>query len=198
MADRPSFAELATGDDFLSWYWLKAEMVQYCKAAGLPHNGSKFELRDRIAYALDHDGAVLAPEKKKKPTSTFDWANAELTLDTLITDNVSFGPNFRGFMESEIGPSFVCHGDFMDWVKANIGKTLSDAVAAWRELEGRKKDPAFRREIRSFNMYNQYTRDFLDDNPGSGLALARSHWDKKKRLPAPGGFVKYERSDLEL
>ena len=124
MADRPSFTDLASSDDFLSWYWLKAEMVQYCKEAGLPHSGSKFELRDRIAYALDHDGAVLQ-QKKPKPTSTFDWAGAELTSNTIITDNVSFGPNFRNFMSDQVGTKFSCHADFMDWVKSNTGKTLA-------------------------------------------------------------------------
>jgi len=158
---RPSFESIQNGAEFNSWYWTKAEMVDICKAANLPHVGSKFQLRDRIMYALDNEGKTRAVIKTKKPASTFNWAKAELSLDTPITDNVSFGPNFRRFMKSQIGKKFSCHSDFMDWVKSNVGKTLHDAVLSWEALEARKADPNFKRTIADHNMYNQYIRDFL-------------------------------------
>ncbi|MEN0003577.1 MAG: DUF6434 domain-containing protein [Bacteroidota bacterium] len=195
---RPDFSTLTTGEDFNQWYWLKAELVDICKQMNLPYSGSKFELRDRIIYALDNDGAILRKPTKKTSKSKFNWAKAELTLATIITDNVSFGPNFRRFMKAQIGPKFSCHGDFMDWMRANAGKTLQDAVLQWELLEARKADPNFRRDIAAYNQYNQYTRDFLDDNPGKTLKEAKQYWDKKKQLPAAGGAVVYERSDLTL
>lgn len=100
-----------------SWYWLKEELVAFCKHLGLPYTGGKFALRDRIIYALDHDGQLLPKKAAAKKMSKFNWANASLTLDTVITDNVSVVPNFRNFMQSKIGNKFSCHSDFMDWVK---------------------------------------------------------------------------------
>ena len=194
---RPSFHSIDSGEEFLRWYWLKEELIALCKEVGLPATGGKFELRDRIAYALDHDGAVLS-KPQKKPTSTFSWAKEKLTRETLITDNISFGPNVRNFLKSQIGPRCSCHSDFMEWVLESPGKTLGDAIDAWWQLESRKDDPKFRRQIKSHNMYNQYTRDFMDDNPGRKLTDARACWEKKKRLPAPSGFVRYERGDLDL
>ncbi|MBQ0734257.1 DUF6434 domain-containing protein [Aquimarina celericrescens] len=194
---RPKFEDIISGAEFNNWYWLKEEMVDICKRSNLPVSGSKFQLRDRIMYALDNDGKLKPEKKTAKPKSKFNWVKAELTLDTIITDNVSFGPNFRKFMKSQIGNKFFCHSDFMDWVKGNIGKTLEDAVYQWEELE-KRKDPNFKREIASNNMFNQYIRDFLDDNKGGSFQTAKRFWDIKKQYPAKNGFVIYEKSDLEL
>ncbi|MEL6943819.1 MAG: DUF6434 domain-containing protein [Bacteroidota bacterium] len=198
MKSRPKFEEIKTGKEFNNWYWLKEEMVAICKSSGLPSNGRKFDLRDRIMYALDNNGRLKPEPKKKKKISKFDWAKSELSLTTIITDNVSFGPNFRRFMKKELGNRFKCHSDFMDWVKTNSGKTLEDAVAKWIELEKRKDDPSFKRTIADNNMLAQYTRDFLNDNKDKTLKDAKRYWNLKKQLPTKDGFVKYEKSDLKL
>lgn len=195
---RPSFENIKSGSEFNQWYWLKEEMVDICKRSGLPTHGRKFDLRDRIMYALDHNGKLKPEPKKQKRASKFNWAKSELSLETIITDNVSFGPNFRRFMKSQIGNKFSCHSDFMDWVKSNEGKTLNDAVEAWNRLEQRKEAPNFKREIADNNMYSQYIRDFLDDNPDFNFKDVKKYWLLKKALPMENGFVRYERSDLKL
>lgn len=194
---RPPFSDIASSLEFNRWYWLKSELTEICKTLGIPSTGTKFELRDWIAYALDHQGALQPKATKVKPTSSFNWAKADLSPQTVITANVSFGPNFRRFMRAQLGNQFSCHADFMDWVRSNTGKTLGDAVVAWQQLDKRKKDPGFRRIIRKHNRYNQYIRDFLEDNPGRSLAEARKYWNLKKQLPAENGLVIYEPSDLK-
>lgn len=196
--EKPKITDINSSKAFQSWYWLKAEMVEKCQQLGLPYTGGKFELRDRIIYALDHDGALMPEVKAPEPTSKFSWSKAVLSLDTEITDNVTFGPNFRRFMTAQIGAHFSCHSDFMDWVKNNAGKTLGDAVIKWEELERRKEDPSFQREIAEHNMLAQYVRDFLADNPDSRFKEALRCWKVKKQLPAKGGFVKYNKEDLAL
>ncbi|WP_289030313.1 DUF6434 domain-containing protein [uncultured Algoriphagus sp.] len=195
---RPNFEDIKSGEEFNNWYWLKEEMVAICKKTGLPHTGRKFDLRDRIIYALDQPGKVKHVPKKQKTKSSFNWVKESLTLETKITDNVSFGPNFRAFMKSQLGDKFSCHSDFMDWMKSNVGKTLQDAIEQYRLFEIRKKDPNFKRSIAESNMYNQYTRDFMKDNPNESLKNLRRCWMLKKQLPTKDGFVRYERSDLEL
>ena len=195
---RPDFENIESGQEFNRWYWLKEELIEICKRSGLPAHGRKFDLRDRIMYALDHEGRVKPETKKQKAKSTFNWAKAELTLDTPITDNVSFGPNFRLFMKSHIGDKFSCHSDFMDWVKCNPGSTLKDAFQEWNRLEQRKANPDFRRDIAENNMYSQYIRDFLDDNPHLKLKDVKIYWLLKKQMPTHDGFIRYEKSDLKL
>ena len=196
-SQRPNFAEIANGAEFNRWYWLKREMVQICKELGLPGTGSKFELRDRIMFALDNGGKLL-PTPKEKVLSRFNWAKGELTPKTLITDNISFGQNLRKFMKAQIGEHFSFNTDFMAWAKEHPGRTLEEAVQKWLELENRKKDPAFRSQIADHNMYNQYLRDIMDDNPGLSAAQARTCWEHKKQLPTEDGFIRYEATDLNI
>jgi len=195
---RPEFEDITTSEEFDKWYWLKNELVDICKQSNLPYTGSKQEVRDRILYALDNNGKVKPVEGKKKTSSKFNWARADLSLETIITDNVSFGPNFRKFMKDQIGNQFSCHSDFMDWVKSNIGKNLLDATEHWIALEKRKLDPTFKRKIADNNMYNQYTRDFIANNHGSSIKEARKYWLLKKELLTPKGKVLFHKDDLLL
>jgi len=195
---RPEFSEISSGAAFNKWYWLKEEMVEICKSAGLPYHGSKFTIRDRIIYALDNNGAIKPEPQRLKAKSKFNWAKETLSLDTLITDNISFGPNFRRFMSSQLGSRFSCHSDFMNWVKSNTGKTLQDAAMAWEQLEQRKLDPNFKRDIAANNMYSQYIRDFSEDNPGATIQEIKQYWLLKRSLPTETGFIKYHPSDLSL
>lgn len=196
--ERPTFENIKSGKEFNKWYWLKDEMADICKRSGLPTHGRKFDLRDRIMYALDNHGKVKPEPKKAKSKSKFNWAKSKLTLETKITDNISFGPNFRRFMKGQIGNTFSCNSDFMDWVKSNEGKTLIDAIRKYHQFENRKNDPNFEREIAANNMFNQYTRDFMKDNPEESIKTVRKYWMLKKQLPTKDGFVRYEKSNLEL
>jgi hypothetical protein len=195
---RPKFYTIKSGTEFNKWYWLKEELVKICKQVNLSANGSKFQLRDRIMYALDNTGAKMPESKLKKAKADYDWVKSKLTLRTIITDNISFGPNFRNFIKLHAGNKFVCHSDFMDWVKTNTGKTLQDAILMWQELENRKTHTDFKRSIAEHNMLAQYVRDFLKDNPGKKIKDVLAVWKIKKTQPMINGFVKYKKADVKL
>lgn len=187
---RPNIEDCGTGTEFRRWYYLKSELDDFAKTNGIPFNGGKFEIADRIEAALNN--APLPQRKKRNSTSRFDWANATLSSDVQITDNISFGPNVRSFFGSQIGPAFVCNSDFMDWVKEHVGSTLSDAVEAWRMLEAWKTDPEFQTRIRN---HNQFTRDILTANPSLPLHVVRQIWKAKRELPLP---MTYRSEDLRI
>ncbi|HZH94897.1 MAG TPA: SAP domain-containing protein, partial [Flavisolibacter sp.] len=50
---RPDILSIQNGEELKRWYWLKQELVEYCKLVDLGYAGSKFDLLDRIANALD-------------------------------------------------------------------------------------------------------------------------------------------------
>ncbi|MEO0688938.1 MAG: DUF6434 domain-containing protein [Pseudomonadota bacterium] len=194
---RPPFQSDMTAQEFLRWYWSKRDLEDICVTLKLSQSGSKNGLRKRVAERLAGKKATNA-SKSRQHRPSINWSKATLDRDTIITSDISFGPNVRGFFRSQIGPSFVCHGEFMAWVKANAGATLGDAVEVWQALEERKRNPDFRREIASHNNYLQYLRDFQDAFPDRTLAEAKRCWDEKKVRPARDGFVVFDVEDIRF
>ncbi|MEM7653336.1 MAG: DUF6434 domain-containing protein [Pseudomonadota bacterium] len=195
---RPPVDPNMASEEFLRWYWPVDLLKSFCDALSIPASGLKAELRHRVAFALAHPGQPLPKPKRKRTDGKVNWAKQTLVPSTVITEAISFGPNVRNFFKQEIGSAFVCHSDFMDWVRANVGATLSDAVVAWRVLEHRKDDPDFRREIAQCNNYLQYLRDARDAVPSLSLEDAKACWDVKNRKPAQDGHVVFERSDIRV
>lgn len=193
---RPPVSEHLSAVEFARWYWPVKHLEQFCDRLKISSAGTKAEMRERVIFALDNPDMPPPKTSRRKPKDNFAWASAPLTGGTIITDSVSFGPNVRSFFKQEIGKKFVCHSDFMDWMRSNVGNTLDDAVSAWHVLEDRKLDPTFRREIAECNNYLRYLRDIRDDNKSLTLDEAIACWDQKKIRPAKDGFVIYEKTDL--
>ena len=171
---------------FRSFYYLKQELVDFCKENGLPTSGSKAELTDRIAYFLD-TGNVLKPSAKRKTALNVGM----LTEDTVIEPNIVCSEKHRAFFCEKIGKSFSFNVPFQKWLKANTGKTYGDAIRAYYRILEEKKQ--IKTDIGKQFEYNTYIRDFFADNPGKSLHDAIVCWNYKKSLP---GHHRYERADL--
>jgi hypothetical protein len=192
---RPEITTFQSGEEFKKWYWLKEEVVAFCKLTNLPYSGSKFQIIERISDALDNNSEVKKT-KKQAISSNMEWKTANLTLETLITDSYTNGPNTRRFFKEYCGAKFSFNIEFMAWMKANVGKTLKDAVEQWLIIAEKSKDKTQKSVIPEGNQYNQYLRDFFADNPTKKMKEARHFWQLKRALPL--GLHKYERSDLDL
>lgn len=190
MSERPDIEDFQTGDAFSNWYWLKEELVVFCREHKIPYTGSKEAVTKRIAHWID-TGEFPAPVRRSAKLSSFDWHKAELTLQTEITDSYKNTQNVRRFMKQHYGEGFAFNIVFMDWMKANIGKTLGDAIVARREITTRGKTE--QSEIPSSNQYNRYTRDFFAANPNLTQSDARACWAYKRGRE---GHNCYEEADL--
>jgi len=191
---RPDINQIQSGNELRRWYWLKSELVDYCREHKIPYGGGKFELVDRIAYYLDT--GEIKRQSSKKTTSKFNWAKETLTLETIITDSYKNNRNVREFMQQYLGQSFSFNMTFMNWMRDNTGKTLADAIEFWRGVEIQKSEGRFEQEIPDHNQYNQYMRDFFADNPKLTIKEARQCWDYKRQLPSDSGRHIYEPDDL--
>ncbi|MEM1437343.1 MAG: DUF6434 domain-containing protein [Pseudomonadota bacterium] len=190
---RPSLEVVKSREEFERWYWPVELLLQFCDRLGVSKVGRKDELRERVACVL---AGTEPPRRPRRAVASKHWGTKALSLETVITPGISFGPNVRGFLKSQIGSDFVCHSDFMDWVRENAGATLEDAIEAWHLLEARKDNPLFRREIATCNNFLRYLRDVRDANPQLTLDQAKACWDYKKLRPAQNGYVIYEKADL--
>ncbi|MCR4641736.1 MAG: SAP domain-containing protein [Lachnospiraceae bacterium] len=79
MSDRPESDTALDGKTFRNYYYLKEELVDFCRKHDLPTAGGKTELTDRIACFLD-TGKVLKPAPKVRKAADV----GEITEDTVI------------------------------------------------------------------------------------------------------------------
>ena len=97
--------------DFKAYYWLKNDLIVFCRENLIPSSGSEIEISNRIKQFLQ-TGKIINP-KKAKTTSKFDWKNENITNNTLITDNYQNTENVRNFFIQCIGSHFKFNIDFM-------------------------------------------------------------------------------------
>lgn len=186
MAERPQLSKALDGKTFRSFYYLKEELVNFCRENKLPVSGGKIELTDRIAYFLD-TGKVLEASVNRKTTINIGL----ITEHTIIEPDIVCSEKHRAFFVEKIGKSFSFNVLFQKWLKNNAGKTYGDAIHAYyRILEEKKKGKT---TIDKQFEYNTYIRDFFEENPGRSLDEAIICWKYKKGLP---GHNRYEQSDL--
>ena len=186
MNERPELNKELDSETFKSFYYLKEELVRFCRENNLPVSGGKMELTDRIARFLD-TGEVKKTSPKRKSTVNI----GTITENTKIEPDIVCSEKHRAFFKEKIGKSFSFNVAFQKWLKSNTGKTYGEAVNAYYQiLEEKKKGKS---TIDKQFEYNTYIRDFFKDNQGRSLEEAIICWKYKKGLR---GHNRYERSDL--
>ncbi len=167
---RPALELGLEASDFLAFYWLKSELVEFCQVNGLPTGGSKGELTERIAHFL-RTGELLLPEKRPKLKTDGQVP----TLETVITSNYRSNQINRAFFEEVIGKHFHFSTAFQQFFKDNVGKTFGDAVAYWYKLEEQAKRGE-KQTIGSQFEYNRFMREYHEQNPDATHATTVAAW----------------------
>ncbi len=188
MPERPELHRGLDSAAFREYYYLKEELVAFCRENGLPVSGGKMELTERIAHFLD-TGEVLQGSAKPAPRKAA--ADAVLTRSSIIEAHFVCSEKHRAFFKAEIGAGLSFLVPFQKWMKANAGKTYGDAIEAYHQIVEEKKHG--KSTIDKQFEYNTYIRDFFEDNPGRTLDDAIRCWKYKKRRK---GHNRYEREDL--
>lgn len=188
MNNRPVLNNQLDGTTFRNYYYLKEELVDFCRANGLPVSGGKLEITDRIAHFLD-TGMILPSSSKSKSAANIG----------VITEESKIEPDFicseihRTFFKDKIGKNFSFNVAFQKWLKSNTGKTYADAITAYCQILEDKKSK--KTTIDKQFEYNTYIRAFFENNRGKSLEEAIQCWKYKKSLP---GHNRYEESDLDI
>ena len=187
--ERPELKRGIESKGFRAYYYLKEELVAFCKEMGLQSTGGKQELTERIAHFLE-TGEKLRNRSSIKRSAV---AGVMITLESIIEDNFVCSEVHRAFFKEVIGPSFSFKATFQRWLKVNSGKTYKEAVLAYKELQ--KKSKVQITKIDSQFEYNAYIRDFFKDNKGRTLQEGIKCWKYKK---GQKGHNKYEAQDLAI
>lgn len=188
MDERPILSRNMDSETFRAFYFLKGELVKFCKENGLPASGGKIEITDRIAHFLE-TGHTLSPRgiNRKSTPKIISTLNEDMRIEA----NFICSEKHRVFFKERIGKSFSFNVPFQRWLKENAGKTYKEAIDAYHRILAEKKKG--RTTIDKQFEYNTYIRDFFADNKGKSLAEAIRCWNYKKRLK---GHNRYEKADL--
>jgi SAP domain. len=187
MINRPNIDSKIDGDTFRSFYYLKEELVDFCRSNGIPTSGGKIELTDRIACYLDTGKILPTSIIKRVKSITTEIINEESEIEA----NFVCSEKHRAFFKDKIGKSFSFNVAFQKWLKENTGKTYSQAISAYYQiLEEKKKSKT---TIDKQFEYNTYIRAFFADNKNYSLEDAIKCWKYKKGLQ---GHNQYEKLDL--
>ena len=186
MSEKPILSKELDSKSFLNFYYLKEELVDFCRENGLPVSGGKLELTERIAHFLD-TGMISKISSNRKVTTNIE----KITENTKIESNIICSEKHRAFFKEKIGKNFSFNVLFQKWLKNNSGKTYAQAIEAYYQILEEKKNN--KTVIDKQFEYNTYIRDFFEDNKGRSLEEAIVCWKYKKSLQ---GHNRYEKSDL--
>ena len=190
MESRPKLTIGLDSCTFREYYYLKEELVAFCRDHHLPPSGGKQELTERIACFLDSGDVQRSAVKRNTNHKTIA---SEITLESVIEEHFVCTETHRAFFKKVIGSRFSFNVPFQQWLKNSAGKTYADAVTAYHEILKTKK--AGKSSIGKQFEYNAYIRDFFADNKGKTLEDGIKCWKYKKSLKGPNH---YERSDLAV
>jgi hypothetical protein len=196
---RPTLDERPDPDIFVRFYYLKEELLDFCRANGLLTSGSKANLIDRVGRYLRTGEAPDERARSERPR--IGGADAEPALDATLGEDFKCTQERRAFFESVVGPRFHFSVKLQRYMRSNPNATYADAIAEWRRLDcagtgaGAEAD-AQADAVDSIDPqfeYNRYIRAFFADNPGRRLTDAIACWRLRRELPGPRT---YNRTDL--
>jgi len=135
MSERPELNKKPDAATFRSFYYLKRELIDFCKENGLPASGSKAELTDRITYFLN-TGKVRESSVNRKAAVMI----GTLTEDTVIESNIVCSEKHSAFFCKKIGKSFYFNNGIAlllpEWaVRGGFGVLLLvNGIAFWKRV----------------------------------------------------------------
>jgi len=68
-------------------------------------------------------------------STKFNWHSEPLNLTTKIDKDYKISQNVRRFFKYHLGDDFHFNRPFIAWMKANIGKTLKDAIEQFKQAK---------------------------------------------------------------
>lgn len=154
--ERPDLDLRLSAEIFRQYYYLKEELVDFCRKNNLQAAGSKSELSERIEVFLESGKRTRAERKTRKTQSA-----GEIKPNNIIEENFVCSEKHRAFFKEQVGKSFSFNVAFQKWLKSNAGKTYAEAITAYHQILQEKKSAKGKGEIEKQFEYNTYIRDFF-------------------------------------
>lgn len=173
---RPKLNLQTNPNDFLSFYWLKEELIVFLREHKLSTTGSKQVLTARINHFLsagkrERTAPQIVTKRQGSMPKTF-------TRQSVIGSGWRCSQEMRAFFEKEIGTHFHFDSVMRDFIHYGVGKTLGEAIEAWQEAQ---RNPVKEKPIAPQFEYNRHIREYFKTHPNANLKEAIQAWKIKKK-----------------
>jgi hypothetical protein len=166
---RPKLRASLSPTEFDAWYWLKEELVAFCRSENLSTGGLKPDVSDRIRAFL---GGNAAPTPTPRPMRRGVMPQT-FSLRTTIGQGWRCNPALGAFLRSHCGAQFRFNAEVRDFIHHGEGRTLREAIECYKASVA----PGFvRREPPAQLEYNRHIREFFIANPSAKRADALAAW----------------------
>jgi len=162
-------------EHFRRAYWLKRDLLEFCRRERLSPAGGKLDLTERIARYLESGRREESP--KPSPPQRQGKIAGPLLLTTIIPEGCRCSQDVRAFFEQELGAGFHFNQVMREYLWNNPGRTLGDAAQAWRAA---REQRTIKREIAPQFEYNRFTRAFYEAHPGVSRAEVIEAWKRER------------------
>lgn len=181
---RPNLLPGLHADDFGSFYWLKKELLQFCRTYGIAASGSKQDLEARIKVFLN-TGDVNKASKARPSIAKLPAQPLVLKLDAPVPIGFRCSYEARDFFIQYLGPSFRYSVALQKYVRENPGITFFQVIEEYKRQQDAKALHTSR--IDSQFEYNQFTRDYFLDpaNQGKSRQDCIEAWHRIKAQRGP-------------
>lgn len=192
--DRPPLEPGMAPQALDMYYWYMQELVAYCRERGLPTQGHKHEVIERVRQHL-RGGPVAAPREPARAKAARAPAGARtITLETPIGPDYKCDADTRAFFEAVIGPHFHFTAHLQRWRRANTQRQLTygDLAAEWIAEHERRKDKNYKSTLMHTWEYNRFVRDYMRDkerNHGKTLKDAAAAWNELRQSCGPRDYA---------
>ena len=164
---------------FLSWYWLKEELVVFSRTNGLLTSGSKPELNARIAA---HLAGAAAPPRRTGQRPRPGAMPSIFTPETVIGPGWRCNPPLGAYLRQLCGPGFRFNAAVRHFIHTAVGKTLADAAVCYHTS---RRPGEIARPIPRQLEYNQHFRNYFRANPEATRQQAIDAWWVRRGRPNP-------------
>ncbi|MCD4670004.1 MAG: SAP domain-containing protein [Actinomycetia bacterium] len=188
---RPKLDKNIDLEDFKAFYWLKEELVTFCREIGINNSGGKIDIADKIAGYLK-TGKIESKNTGKDKKIKKGIQKIPESINDVIPDNYSSSQLFREYFESIIGQHFHFTAYMAKYIKNHSGITFKEYINEWCAEYERRKNKNYKPEIMKSCEYNQYIRDFFKDNPDKTRGEAIKYWKIKKSLRGDNVYNKFD------
>ncbi len=195
MTDKPS--AITIFNDLQNYYWTKSDLMTFCKKHGLPIQGAKSDLIERIgAYLSAGHRMSYKPVSKQGDKDSVKC----ITKNTLVK-NYNNDEETRRFFVEHIEEKFKFNTYLRQFTNtANIqpNMTYGDLVKGWISFENDRKNSSKNHVIPPQFEFNQFIKDYFKYEKETTLKMAISAWKTLISRKGPRTFERFRKDSKKI